>query len=198
MEILDFMGKVCPLPVMGTKKYVDANPDCQHVDICVDNMAAVENVRRFLENHGFVVTVNESDGRFVMSGEKSGTVRLPAGNLTDRAASSRILVMITSDRMGQGDDELGRALMRNFIFTLKEMGSDLWRILILNAGVKLAVEGSESLDDLCELERSGVIVMVCGTCLNHYGILEKKRVGETTNMLDIVTGLHLADKVINI
>ena len=87
--------------------------------------------------------------------------------------------------------------MLNFLKTLKEMGSQLWRLVFLNSGVKLTIEGAESLPLIQELAGQGVSVLVCGTCLNHFGLLEQKKVGETTNMLDIVTSLQVADKVIS-
>ena len=98
--------------------------------------------------------------------------------------------------IGQGDDILGAGLMKNFLATLKEMGPDLWRIIFLNAGVKLCCRGSEVIDTLKELEAGGVSILVCGTCLDYFKLLEQKEVGETTNMLDVVTSLQVADKVI--
>jgi selenium metabolism protein YedF len=86
----------------------------------------------------------------------------------------------------------------NFIGTLKEMGPELWRLILLNGGVKLTVEGSECLSELQTLEKKGIHILVCGTCLNHFGLLEKKQVGETTNMLDIVTAMQAADKVVSV
>ena len=77
------------------------------------------------------------------------------------------------------------------------MGEALWRLVFVNSGVKLTIEGTEALSVLQELESQGVSILVCGTCLNHFGLLEKKRVGETTNMLDIVTSLEVAEKVIS-
>jgi selenium metabolism protein YedF len=100
--------------------------------------------------------------------------------------------------MGRGDEELGGKLMINFLKTLKEMGTDLWRLVFVNNGVKLTLEDSEILPDLQTYEKEGLHILVCGTCLNHFGLLEKKQVGETTNMLDIVTAMQLADKVINL
>jgi selenium metabolism protein YedF len=98
-----------------------------------------------------------------------------------------------------GDDVLGLKLMVNFLRTLKEMGDELWRLVFVNNGVKLTIEGSDVLEDLKGLRKSaGLKIMVCGTCLDHFNLLEKKQVGETTNMLDIVTAMQLADKVINI
>jgi len=81
---------------------------------------------------------------------------------------------------------------------LKEMGPELWRLVFINSGVTLTAEGAEALPVLQELAREGVQILVCGTCLNHFNLLHKKQVGETTNMLDIVTGMQLADSVITI
>ena len=106
--------------------------------------------------------------------------------------------MISTDRMGYGDDELGLKLMMSFIKTLKEMGNELWRLVFVNNGVKLTAAGSGVLDDITALADSGIHILVCGTCLMHFGLMEEKQVGETTNMLDIVTAMQLADKVINI
>ena len=93
---------------------------------------------------------------------------------------------------------MGLKLMINFLRTLKEMGDELWRLVFLNNGVKLTIDGSEVLDDLKGYEKDGLKILVCGTCLNHFNFLERKQVGETTNMLDIITAIQLADKVISI
>jgi len=93
---------------------------------------------------------------------------------------------------------LGLKLMVSFLTTIKEMGPELWRLVFVNNGVKFTIAGSEVLPILKELEEGGVHILVCGTCLNHFDLFDKKRVGEATNMLDIVTAMQLADKVINI
>lgn len=100
--------------------------------------------------------------------------------------------------MGHGDDTLGGKLLLNFLKTLKEMGSDLWRLVFINNGVILTTIGSEAVPILQELATEGVQILVCGTCLTHFNLLDKKQVGDTTNMLDIVTGMQLADSVITI
>ena len=106
--------------------------------------------------------------------------------------------MITNNCMGHGDDILGAKLMAAFVSTLKEMGDDLWRLVFVNNGVKLSVKDSPILSTLQDLENSGVHILVCGTCLTHFELLDKKEIGETTNMLDIVTSMQLATKVITI
>jgi selenium metabolism protein YedF len=145
------------------------------------------------------VSISDEDGNFRVTGTKGDAaareVMVEPGTLKQE---SRIAVLVGTDTMGKGDETLGRKLIVNFIATLKEMGPDLWRLILLNGGVKLTVEGSECLAALMALEKDGVHVMVCGTCLNYFELLEKKQVGETTNMLDIVTSMQLADKVISV
>ena len=123
-----------------------------------------------------------------------------AGTTTgpEPAPGQKILVLIGTDRLGTGDDNLGRKLLVNFLGTLKEMGPELWGLVLVNAGVKLAVAGSEVLGSLQELEKDRVMVLVCGKCHNHFQLLEQKQVGETTNMMDIVTHMQFADKVISL
>jgi len=193
---LDCRGLACPNPVIKTKEVIDAG-SVEKLTVLVDNAAARENVGRFLQRLGYEVLVAEQGDDFAVTGQREPT--LASAGLApgpEPAPGQKILVLIGTDRLGTGDDNLGRNLLVNFIGTLKEMGQELWCLVLVNAGVKLAVTGSEVLANLQELEKSGVMVLVCGTCLNHFNLLEQKQVGETTNMLDIVTHMQLADKVI--
>ena len=112
--------------------------------------------------------------------------------------TEKILLFIASEVLGNGERQLGLGLMKNFIATLPELGNSLWRIVLVNSGVKLAVQGSPVLSELQQLEQAGVSLLVCGTCLNFYNLLEEKQVGQTTNMLDIMTSLAHAGKIINL
>lgn len=196
---LDCRGLACPGPVLKTRELVEHGTGTG-LRVLVDNAAARENVSRFLGRMGYQVRVLENDGHFEVVGVRDSAAA--ACEVTEPYAGQdqelKIAVVVGNDCMGKGDDVLGSRLMFNFLATMKELGSDLWRLIFLNGGVKLAVEGSESLPVLRELDRNGVSILVCGTCLNHFGLLEKKQVGETTNMLDIVTALQLADKVISV
>ncbi len=202
-KIIDCRTLQCPAPVLKTKQYLEEEAAIE-IDVIVDNDAAVENVSRFLNFQGFSVSV-DSDGLFsTVSGqrdpEKAKKLESNQGSIKNKEKSDRqkILIMISSQSIGKGDDDLGQKLMVNFVKTLKEMGNDLWRIVFVNYGVKFAVKGSAILDELTELESSGVSILVCGACLTHLNLLQEKKVGETTNMLDIVTSMQLADKVINL
>ena len=193
---LDCRGLACPNPVIKTKELIDRGE--VQLTVLVDNPAAQENVSRLLQRAGFEVQVEEAQGTFTIHGARAAAgpcqIRVPEAGEAPR----KILVLMGADRLGRGDDRLGAKLMGNFIATLKEMGPELWCVVLVNAGVKLAVTGSEVLAGLKVLEQAGVRLLVCGTCLNHFQLLEAKEVGETTNMLDIVTAMQLADKVITL
>jgi selenium metabolism protein YedF len=196
---LDCRGLACPAPVLQTKEIIEKeHPDM--IRIVVDNEAAKQNVSRLLQSHSFDVTVQEDETNFYVMGrsEQQSSAACTVMVEERQTEKQKIMVMVATDRMGYGDDELGRKLVVNFIRTLKEMGDELWHLVFVNNGVKLTIEGSVVLPDLKELEQGGIRILVCGTCLDHFKLLDKKQVGETTNMLDIVTAMQLADKVINV
>jgi len=194
---LDCRGLACPNPVIKTKEIIDQG-DVQQLTVLVDNAAAMENVSRFLQRCDFQVKVETREDTWAVTGSRSetGTCRIMVPEA--EGAPKKILVLMGCDTLGRGDDFLGSKLIASFIATLKEMGPELWCVVLLNNGVKLAVAGSEVLSGLKDLEQSGVRLLVCGTCLNHFQLLEAKQAGETTNMLDIVTAMQLADKVITL
>ncbi len=195
---VDCRGLACPAPVLNTKKVLDIKRPSGIV-VLVDNEAAKENVCRFLESQGFEVSIHVEGNDFYVSGMKTGGTDSKSPIIEKQVEEKqKIMVMVATDRIGYGDDVLGKKLMLSFLKTLQEMGDELWRLVFVNNGVKLTIGASEALSDLKELEDQGIHILVCGTCLNHFDILDKKEVGETTNMLDIVTAMQLADKVINI
>lgn len=198
-EKLDCRGMACPNPVLKTKEIIDRG-NIEQLTITVDNAAAKENVSRFLSKMGYEVSFSEIDGGFDVTGKKDGTAAYceAMDEVKSPGEQNKIAVLVGTDRMGKGDDDLGRKLVVSFLGTLKEMGPELWRLILLNGGVKLTVVGSDCLPALQALEKDGISILVCGTCLNHFGLLEKKQVGETTNMLDIITALQLANKVISV
>ena len=194
---LDCRGQACPHPVLKTKEILEQG-EVPQLTVLVDNDAARENVSRFLVRSGYQVQVTTRGSDLAVTGTRgSQGPGQAAPAKREETASGKILVLVGTDRLGTGDDDLGRKLIASFLGTVKEMGRELWCLVLLNSGVKLTVAGSEVLTHLQELEKDGVMVLVCGTCLNHFQLLEQKKVGETTNMLDIVTHMQLADKVIS-
>ncbi|MEN8243584.1 MAG: sulfurtransferase-like selenium metabolism protein YedF [Thermodesulfobacteriota bacterium] len=198
MKEIDARGLACPAPVLQTKAVLEEDhPD--KVNVTVDNAAAQQNVQRFLESQGFETTLDQSGNDYFIVGS-CGPLRAaaPETDIELDKGDQKIMVMCATDRMGSGDDELGRKLMISYLRTLEEMGGDLWRLVFVNNGVKLTIDGSEVVADLKKYEKQGIKILVCGTCLTHFDLLERKQVGITTNMLDIVTAMQNADKVISI
>ncbi|MDY6971375.1 MAG: sulfurtransferase-like selenium metabolism protein YedF [Thermodesulfobacteriota bacterium] len=196
---IDARGLACPEPVLRTKEVMEKEKP-NTIKVTVDNEAARENVSRFLESRDFWVSVEQKANDFEVIGKREEGRSVPETTLAEKPETEqkKIMVMVATDRMGHGDDELGSKLMVSFLKTLVEMGSELWRLVFVNNGVKLTTEGADVLSVLKGLEHGGIHILVCGTCLNHFNLLEKKQVGETTNMLDIVTAMQLSDMVINI
>ncbi|UCF94528.1 MAG: sulfurtransferase-like selenium metabolism protein YedF [Desulfobacterales bacterium] len=198
MKEIDARGLACPAPVLQTKATLqEDNPN--RVRVVVDNAASQQNVQRFLESQGFQTQLEQHGADYVIMGTcEAASVAQPEPYAERQTAAKKIMVLCATDRIGFGDDELGLKLMVNFLRTLKEMGDELWRLVFVNNGVKLTIDGSEVIADLQNYEKAGLKILVCGTCLDHFRLLERKQVGETTNMLDIVTAMQLADKVVSI
>jgi selenium metabolism protein YedF len=200
----------CPQPVMKLFELLKSSRPSD-LEVLVDNQAALENASRLLRNKGYEVSHKEEGVLWRISAHTDAPGSVADGSADSAALTSlsqsaclpatedmRTLVMIIAPFFGSGDDELGGKLMKNFLGTLPEMGSVLWRIILLNGGVTLAAEGSPVLEQLQALEKAGVSILVCGTCLEHFGLLAKKAVGATTNMLDVVTSMETAHKIIRV
>ena len=200
---LECQGLPCPQPVLKCKEAIE-NQSPATISVTVDNEAAKENVSRFMQTKGYEASFESCGDDFIISGIKTNTLeecdacaQMSENEISD-LSSQKILVFIASEVIGSGDDDLGSKLMYNFLLTLDEMGSELWRIVILNGGVKLAIAENSCMKELQKLEKKGISILVCGTCLEHFGLTSKQGVGQITNMLDVVTSFQLATKTIRV
>ncbi|ACX51778.1 selenium metabolism protein YedF [Ammonifex degensii KC4] len=195
MREIDARGKPCPQPVLMVKEVVDAGVDS--FAVLVDSQASVENVRRFAERSGFSVTVEEKEGFFRLVGRKEGAPaeEEKAEKAAEIAPAPVKTLLILSDTLGRDDPVLGRKLVKILLDTLAVQEKQPQYIILMNAGVKLACEGSEVLEALADLEAKGVQILACGTCLNHFNLLPSLRVGRPTNAYE-VTNLLLAGGVL--
>jgi selenium metabolism protein YedF len=172
----------------------------------LDSEASRDNVLRFAGSRGAEVEVSETGGGDIQviitapaaSDTETPFDKLRAGGRIGQKGKKPPVVLITSDTIGNGDDKLGRILMEGFINTLPDQDSVPDRILLLNTGVKLAVEGSEVLDTLAEMADRGCEINACGTCLEFFSLKEKLAVGTVSNMFDIQKTLLETDTVIKI
>jgi len=199
-KVIDACGQACPGPVLMVKETLESEqPD--NLLVRVDNSGSAENVTRFLTVNGYAVEERHEDGVYTLAALLDGKTASPAEEQKTVAAgdtAKKMLVLVTSETLGTGDDELGRKLMVAYLKTIKEMGPELWQLIFVNGGVKLTTASSPVLEELREYEAAGTIVLACGTCLEHFGLTEQKQVGGTTNMLDIVTATQLADNVVSV
>lgn len=215
--IVDARGKACPQPVIDTKNAIREHG--APVITLVDNDIARQNVEKMAAQMGLAAATDVmEDGTFriVLQPVASEVLGAVLGGGTEPAASGNMrpepcpvctpmdfppvggptVVALTSSCMGTGDDTLGAALMKGFVYALTQLDRAPDTILLYNGGAKLSTEGAETVADLKILAENGCEVLTCGTCLNHYGLTDKLAVGEVTNMYVIAEKLTNAGKVI--
>ena len=195
------MGDACPIPVVKTLNAMKELNGAGTVQTLVDNKTAVENLTRLAESKGCAIETERL-------GEKEYRVTITVGEgaeLPDSADGictvpsdrpDNTVVVVSADHMGEGDEALGKILLKGFLFALTQQETLPKTILFYNSGAFVTCEGSASLEDLKNLEAMGVEILTCGTCLNFYGLTEKLKVGEVTNMYSIVEKMTQADLIV--
>ena len=195
---LNCCGLACPEPVIRCRRMLEEEKPAS-LRVFVDNTAASENVSRFLGRNGYSVEVRqEGAALWSVSATACGCRVTEPEPAAASLTPGKTLVLITTETFGRGDDELGEKLMGNFLSTLPELGESLWRVILLNGGVKLAATPGPCLDALKKLAESGVSILVCGTCLNFFGIADQLKIGTVSNMYDITKRMFDAAKVISL
>jgi len=194
-KTVDARGLACPQPVINTKKALEEIEE-GILTVIVDNVASRDNVRRFAESQGCTVTVGEDNGDYLLDIAKGFSCEIES-KPREAKENENIVIYINSDVMGVGDEELGKTLMDAFLKTMIVADPQPRKLIFANSGVKLAIEGSDVVGYIKEMEKKGVEVLSCGTCLNFYGIKEKLQVGVISNMYDIIESLMEADKVVS-
>ncbi len=202
-RIIDARGLACPQPVVLVKKALEEGVEGT-IEVLVDNDASRENVMRFAQYSARKAEAERGAGEDIRirifaadvppSSEKPAGADIemrPAGQsdsalagIGDQARISTIF--LASDKIGHGDDTLGALLMKGFLYALAESEKKPDRIILMNGGVKLAIDGSDSLDTLRRLGNEGVDILSCGTCLDFYKLKDSLAVGRISNMYEIV------------
>ena len=197
------IGDACPIPVVKTKNAIRELGGSGVVEVSVDNEIAVQNLLKMAKqkeyeasfekksNTEYIVTVNVNGGE---ASEAKPVIKTAVNS--DEIKLKETIVVIDSDKMGDGDEEFSKTLLKGFIYALSSQDIPPAKILFYNTGVRITTEGSASVEDLKVLENAGAKIYSCGACLNNYGLSEKLLVGEVTNMYDIVSYLMEADLVI--
>ena len=204
---INAMGDACPIPVVKTIKALNELKEAQEVEVLVDNEIAVQNLTKMASGKSFPVRSQKlQEGKYqviISAGAGDNTTREdgdkgeePQETACMGDSRRNMVVVVSSDQMGQGDEELGKILMKGFIYALTQQETLPSTILFYNSGAKLTCEETPILEDLKSLEAQGVEILTCGTCLNHYGLAEKLKVGSVTNMYVIVEKMTHADLVV--
>lgn len=200
MKVLDMRGQACPIPVINAKKSL-AEQDAKGVVVVVDNSTAVQNLERMAAGTGCAFSCKEDGTLFRVSIIKDAN----AAHLFDdpleitsgsKDSSRGPVVLISSNSMGRGAEDLGQMLMKGFIFSLTQLKPHPEAVLFLNSGALLTAEGSNTIPDLKTLEANGTKVHTCGTCANYYKTLQTLAAGDTVDMMAITNYLAKASGII--
>ena len=182
---VDALGDKCPVPVVKAKKAL-ATIETGTLEMLVDNETSVKNLTSFAKAQKCEVSSEQlAEEKYSVKIVKTEASTAAAPAEGGAGVGPRVVV-VPSNVMGHGDDVLGDALIKAFVFALTQQEQLPDSMLFYNGGVKLTCEGSPVLDDLDKLANAGVEILSCGTCLKHYGIEDKLAVGEVTNMYVIV------------
>ena len=198
--LVNAVGEQCPIPVVKATQALRAMTEPGTLEVLVDNEIAVQNLTKLGRHQSMEVhsqklgekefeVVLASDEAMIPQSEPEETACIPD-------ARGNTVVAVGSAVMGNGDDQLGAVLMKGFLYAVSQMDQLPDAILFYNGGAMLTTEGSQSLEDLKNLEAMGVKIRTCGTCLDFYQLKDKLQVGEVTNMYEIVETLAAAGKVI--
>ena len=188
MKTIDCRNMACPLPVVTVKRALESS-DGEPVRVLLDDGPPRENVRRFALARGYAVEESPlAEGVALVLGGSATGERGTAGHGAGGGTGGTV-VLVTSDRLGEGSEELGRLLMKNFIVTLLDLDAIPDRMLFVNSGVLLTTDGSEVLEALDKLGNRGVEILSCGVCLDFYNRKDKLKAGAVTNMFTIAESL---------
>lgn len=197
---VDAMGKQCPIPVVMTKKILDKAEQGDEILILVDNETAVNNLSRLAGSTGCSFVSRKTEGGYeinmtVKSDSAARSQAEPEIVCTPAVPKGDYTVAITSDKMGDGDPELGAILIKGFVYALTQLETPPSVMMFYNGGARLTAQDSPCIEDLKTLQEQGTEILTCGTCVNFYG-LKEPAVGTVTNMYTIAEKLTKAGKVI--
>lgn len=218
MKVIDMLGKPCPIPVIEAKKALAAR-EVDKVLLRVDNFVAVQNLEKMARGYqlsfsfdeiagdSYEVRIAKKDSSLPVKPSTGVGAAVGARDASDVKASSStstaapaegVTVVLGKDTLGAGAEELGKILIKGFIYSLTELPVAPKQLLCFNAGVRLAAKNSNTVDDLRKLEEAGTEVLLCGTCVNFYELQEEVAVGSITDMYGITSRLAEARSVITV
>ncbi|MEA5069706.1 MAG: sulfurtransferase-like selenium metabolism protein YedF, partial [Christensenellaceae bacterium] len=196
------LGQPGPMPVVNARRAL-ADPDVDAVCVLVDNKIAGQNLEKMASQLGYACSFERRDGHYrVIVARDRDAAFAPIAETSNQPkparASAGATVLIARDALGGGSEELGRLLMKGFIFSLTELDPPPREVIFINGGAHLTSEGANTLPDLMALVEKGARIYTCGTCLNYYGLMDHLAVGEVADMMRIAGMLNGAARLISL
>jgi selenium metabolism protein YedF len=202
MRIIDTKGQKCPVPIIETRKALRASNPGESFIVLTDNKTAFSNISKFLDDNKIKFSATEDKGTwsFSITNEAGNNITTKAEEYCETSypdvTAGNYAIVISSETMGQGDDDLGRRLMKSFFIALSCLDSLPSSVVFYNSGVKLAVTDSEIIEILHELEKKGVEILICGTCVEHFKLGGMIKVGSISDMFIITQKLSRTGNII--
>ncbi len=201
MDRVDTRGKKCPVPIIETRKALKASHEGETFEVISDDRTAFSNISRFLKDNNIKFSVTEEAAVWTFLVTNTGKADTASYEENNEPGSTSVpsgdfAVVISSDIMGQGDDELGLRLMKSFFISLSCLDSMPSSVMFYNSGVKLTVKNSGVIEILHELENKGVEILICGTCVDHYKLNSQTDVGTICDMYLITQRLSRTGNII--
>jgi selenium metabolism protein YedF len=204
MKIVDTTGLTCPEPLILTKRALKEVTAGEKITVITDNSTSLANLKRFLTDNGSVFSVTSDKGVYTLIVERgegmlSSTTAAEYCEVSvksDKGETNSYSIIFSSEKMGEGNDDLGLILIRSFITTLIESDSLPESILFYNAGVKLATDDSFVIEELKKIESMGVKLLLCGTCVNFFNLKQSINIGIISNMYEMSDAMISSAKII--
>ena len=200
MKTVDAKGLKCPMPLILTKRALVEMEENELLEIVIDNETSYKNVSRFLAEHQMTVRPENRDGIYRLTVSKTGKIseetRAEDYCEVPEAAGDGYVVCVSKNIVGDGADELGYRLIQLFINTLPDIDRKPETIVFLNSSIYLVLKDSPVLEPLAQLEKQGVEILVCGTCLEFLQKKEELGIGLISNMYTILDKMSKAPKVL--
>lgn len=192
MRKLEAFGKACPLPVIMVKKEIENLSEKEDITITVDNFVAVENLKKLSKFYNIECDYKEIEGGYevcIKASEYEGSENTSSIDM-NQFVMDTVSYLITNDKIGSGNDELGANLMQMSLYALTQLDIVPKTVAMMNSGVFLATKNEETIRSLKELEAKGTRILVCGACLNFYNLVDELKVGDVSNAYEIMSSMQ--------
>ena len=194
---IDARGQGCPKPVMMADESLAGIKEGS-VEVLVDHEESALNVSGYAKQNGLfseTVRVGKDWKVRIVKGYACKTGSESGVQSSEPGGKKQLLIIIGTDSLGK-DEDLGKKLIKGFFDTMRVTKQLPHTLFFLNAGVKLTTMTGEVMEVLKDLEKMGVEIYSCGTCLKHYDLESALKVGHRGTTNHIVEGMQDFEKVV--